>query len=171
MKLGSRTPNLSKSVKARTTGRVKRAVKSSYNPTYGKKGIGYLKNPKKSYKNSIYHKTTYDVTKPIKESVNSKKSNLIKTKKQEINELDNRLNEVKQSVNEDMSEEELLQVREELKKIRDRMSEIENDEIDFCDEPDTEIQQDNPNEKRNRKRTITIVIIVIVIIFLANVGK
>lgn len=58
MKIGIRTPNLTKSFKARTTGRLKRAVKGSINPLYGKKGMGLIKNPKKSIYNTIYHKTT-----------------------------------------------------------------------------------------------------------------
>ena len=37
MKLGMRKPSLKKSLKARTTGKAKRAVKKSINPTYGKK--------------------------------------------------------------------------------------------------------------------------------------
>lgn len=60
MKIGMRTPSPTKSVKARTTGRIKRAAKKSYNPVYGKKGIGYLKDPERAVKNKIYHKLTYD---------------------------------------------------------------------------------------------------------------
>ena len=37
----------------------KPSIKSSINPLYGKKGIGFVKNPKKSIKNSIYYKTTF----------------------------------------------------------------------------------------------------------------
>ena len=47
MKFGFRTPSLKKSFKARTTGRAKRAVKKSLIPGYGKKGMGWIKNPKK----------------------------------------------------------------------------------------------------------------------------
>lgn len=43
MKFGFRTPSIKKSIKARTTGRVKRAVKKSLNPTYGKKRNGLYK--------------------------------------------------------------------------------------------------------------------------------
>ena len=39
MKFGLRAPNLKKSIKARTTGRIKRAAKRAINPVYGKKGI------------------------------------------------------------------------------------------------------------------------------------
>lgn len=39
MKIGPRKPSLKKSVKSRTTGKVKRQVKKSINPTYGKKGM------------------------------------------------------------------------------------------------------------------------------------
>lgn len=59
MKIGIRKPSLKKSLKANTTGKLKRSIKSSINPLYGKKGIGFIKSPKKSIKNSIYHKTTF----------------------------------------------------------------------------------------------------------------
>ena len=55
MKVGIRKPSIKKSFKARTTGRVKRTLKSSIDPTYGKKGVGYIKNPKKA----IYKKINY----------------------------------------------------------------------------------------------------------------
>ena len=59
MKIGMRTPSLKKSFKAKTTGRAKRLIKKSINPLYGKKGMGFIKNPQRSVKNSIYHKTTF----------------------------------------------------------------------------------------------------------------
>ena len=40
MKFGMRTPSIKRLIKARTTGRVKRAIKSSINPLYGKKVWG-----------------------------------------------------------------------------------------------------------------------------------
>ena len=49
MKLGIRKPNIKKSIKARTTGKVKRMAKKAINPLYGKKGMGYINNPKKLY--------------------------------------------------------------------------------------------------------------------------
>ncbi|WP_124046613.1 hypothetical protein [Clostridium perfringens] len=58
MKFGVRTPNLKKSFKARTTGRAKRAIKRSINPVYGKKGMGWISNPKKAAYNKVYNKTT-----------------------------------------------------------------------------------------------------------------
>ena len=61
MKFGMRTPSLKKSFKARTTGRAKRAVKKSINPFYGKKGMGYVRSPKKAIYNKIYKKTTFSV--------------------------------------------------------------------------------------------------------------
>lgn len=60
MKVGFRTPNLKKRLKARTTGKIKRKMKKAINPFYGKKGMGFIKNPVKSIKSSIYHKTTID---------------------------------------------------------------------------------------------------------------
>ena len=59
VKIGLRTPSLKKSFKARTTGKLKRKIKKAANPFYGKKGMGYIKNPKRAIKNKIYHKTTF----------------------------------------------------------------------------------------------------------------
>lgn len=58
MKVGVRTPSLKKSFKARTTGKIKRKVKKTVNPLYGKKGMGFIKNPKRAVYNKIYRKTT-----------------------------------------------------------------------------------------------------------------
>jgi len=58
MKYGIRKPNIKKSIKARTTGKIKRKVKKATNPFYGKKGVSYIKNPKKAIYNKIYNKTT-----------------------------------------------------------------------------------------------------------------
>ena len=43
MKFGMRTPSIKKSIKARTTGKAKRAVKKALIPGYGKKGAGCFK--------------------------------------------------------------------------------------------------------------------------------
>ena len=59
MKFGMRTPSFKKSFKARTTGRATRAIKKALIPGYGKKGIGWIKNPRKAAYNKIYHKTTF----------------------------------------------------------------------------------------------------------------
>lgn len=59
MKIGFRTPSFRKSFKARTTGKLKRKINKAVNPFYGKKGMGFVKNPVKSVKNTIYHKTTF----------------------------------------------------------------------------------------------------------------
>lgn len=59
MKVGFRTPSLKKSISARTTGALKRKVKSSINPLYGKKGMGLITNPKKAVYNKVYKKTTF----------------------------------------------------------------------------------------------------------------
>lgn len=47
MKLGFRKPSLKKSLRARITAKWKRQTKKAVIPGYGKKGTGYLKNPKK----------------------------------------------------------------------------------------------------------------------------
>lgn len=59
MKIGLRTPSLKKSFKARTTGKLKRTLKRSVNPFYGKKGVGFIKNPQKAVKGKVYRKTTF----------------------------------------------------------------------------------------------------------------
>ena len=56
-----RKPSIKKSIKARTTGRVKREIKSTFNPLYGKKGIGFVTDPKRSIKNKIYRKTSFSI--------------------------------------------------------------------------------------------------------------
>ena len=61
MKFGMRKPSLKNSIKARTTGKLKRKIKKSIIPGYGKKGIGFIKSPKKSIKNKIYKKTTFSI--------------------------------------------------------------------------------------------------------------
>ena len=61
MKVGMRKPSVKKSIKARTTGKAKRAVKKAVIPGYGKKGSGWIKNPKKAAYNKVYNKTTFGV--------------------------------------------------------------------------------------------------------------
>ena len=61
MKIGLRTPSIKRSIKARTTGRVKRSMKAAVNPLYGKKGMGYIKDPERAIKNKIYHKDTFSI--------------------------------------------------------------------------------------------------------------
>lgn len=61
MKIGMRKPSLKKSIKARTTGKAKRALKKAVIPGYGKKGTGWLKDPKKATYNKVYKKTTFSI--------------------------------------------------------------------------------------------------------------
>ena len=56
-----RKPSLKKSIKARTTGKAKRALKKAVIPGYGKKGAGWLKDPKKAAYNKVYKKTTFSI--------------------------------------------------------------------------------------------------------------
>lgn len=58
MKMGMRKPSLKKSLKARTTGKAKRQIKKAINPAYGKKGMGWINNPKRAAYNKVYNKTT-----------------------------------------------------------------------------------------------------------------
>lgn len=66
MKVGIRKPSLKKSIKARTTAKMKRSIKKSINPLYGKKGMGLINNPKKAVYNKVYNKTTISFTEIIK---------------------------------------------------------------------------------------------------------
>ncbi len=66
MKIGFRTPSLSKSFKARTTGKLKRSIKRTINPLYGKKNIGLITNPKRSIYNRVYKRTTVGLLDIIK---------------------------------------------------------------------------------------------------------
>ena len=66
MKIGFRKPSLKKSIKARTTGKLKRSAKKAVNPLYGKKGIGLFKNPKKSISDKVYKKTTVGASDIVK---------------------------------------------------------------------------------------------------------
>lgn len=61
MKYGYRKPNVKARVKARTTGKVNRSIKRAVNPTYGKKGMGMIKDPKKAMYNRVYSRTTTDL--------------------------------------------------------------------------------------------------------------
>ena len=59
MKFGMRKPSLKKSISARTTGKMKRKIKRSINPYYCKKGMGWVRNPKRALYNKVYRKTTF----------------------------------------------------------------------------------------------------------------
>lgn len=75
MKIGIRTPSIKKSLKARTTGKLKRAVKRTYNPIYGEKGAGIVNNPKKAIYNKVYSKVTVDSLESLKKE-NKKKEKI-----------------------------------------------------------------------------------------------
>lgn len=61
MKVGVRKPSIKKSISAKTKSKATRAIKKSISPTYGRKGIGIIKDPKKSMYNKVYNKTTIDI--------------------------------------------------------------------------------------------------------------
>ena len=76
-----REPSLTKSLKARTTSKWKRQAKKAIIPGYGKKGVGWIKNPKKAMYNKVYHKTTFGLSDLLKPSKKRKKK--VVTKKQQ----------------------------------------------------------------------------------------
>lgn len=55
-----RKPSWKKSLRARTTGRAKRAVKRALIPGYGRKGMGIF-HPKKALYNKVYRKTSFGI--------------------------------------------------------------------------------------------------------------
>ena len=61
MKFGMRKPSITKSLKARTTTKYKRKVKKALIPGYGKKGMGWIKDPKKAAYNKVYKKTSFSL--------------------------------------------------------------------------------------------------------------
>ena len=101
MKIGMRKPSIKKSISARTTGRLKREIKKTVNPMYGKKGMGMVNDFQKSVYNKVYNKTTLSVSDVVASS-NGKNGN----NKEVLDEFDyyKRLSEM--SV-EDFTEEEL----------------------------------------------------------------
>lgn len=74
MKFGIRTPSIKRSIRARTTGRLKRAAKRSVNPFYGKSGMGYINSPKKALYNTVYNKTSFGVADLLKPKSHTKMS-------------------------------------------------------------------------------------------------
>lgn len=70
-----RKPSLTKSLKARTTSKWKRQAKKAIIPGYGKKGMGWVKNPKKAMYNKVYHKTTFGLSDLFKTSKKRAKNN------------------------------------------------------------------------------------------------
>lgn len=74
MKFGIRKPNYKARFKARTTGKLKREMKRAVNPFYGKKGVGFIKDPSKSVKSAIYHRTTVGVPSLLPKSEPKRKS-------------------------------------------------------------------------------------------------
>ena len=83
MKVGIRKPSLKRSFSAMTKGRLKRELKRSINPFYGKKGVGWIRNPKKAAYNKVYNKTTIsvaDLFASSKRSGNQSGSNTKQTK-------------------------------------------------------------------------------------------
>lgn len=66
MKFGVRRPSFKRSISSRTTGKAKRKLKRLTNPFYGKKGMGLVRNPKKSLYNKVYKKTSISSKKASK---------------------------------------------------------------------------------------------------------
>ena len=76
-----RKPSLTRSLKARTTSKWKRQAKKAIIPGYGKKGMGWIKNPKKAMYNKVYHKTTFGLSDLFKSSKKRAKNKKVEHKK------------------------------------------------------------------------------------------
>ena len=61
MKIGMRKPSVRKSFRARTTGKAKRKMRKAVNTFYGRKGMGFMKSPKKSVRAAVYRRNTFSV--------------------------------------------------------------------------------------------------------------
>lgn len=61
MKAGLRKPSVKRSLKARTTGKLKRRAKRSVNPLYGKRGMGFLLDPIRAISGWIYRRITVGI--------------------------------------------------------------------------------------------------------------
>ncbi len=71
MKFGFRKLSIKNSISSRTTGAGMRKLKSAVIPGYGKKGAGWIKNPKKALYNKAYHKTTVGMRDALTEEKSS----------------------------------------------------------------------------------------------------
>ena len=63
MKMGMRKPSVKRSIKARTTGSMKRSIKKAVIPAYSKRGTGLFKSPRKALYNKVYKRVTFDLLK------------------------------------------------------------------------------------------------------------
>lgn len=66
MKYGIRKPSIKRSIRARTTGRLKRRVKRTLNPFYGKRGMGFIFSPFKAAYGWIYRCVTIGIPKLLR---------------------------------------------------------------------------------------------------------
>ena len=74
MKFGIRTPSVSKSISARTKGRITRSAKSAFIPGYGQRGTGIVKDPSRAVYNRVYSKTTVGITDSFSSSKKTRSS-------------------------------------------------------------------------------------------------
>lgn len=103
MKVGVRKASIKKSISAKTKGKTTRAIKRSIDPTYGRKGVGIIKDPKKAIYNKVYNKATVDIRELSKisssKSVNKTNSNPSKSYSKDSylgnNEESNKTEEIK----------------------------------------------------------------------------
>lgn len=59
MKFGMRRSSWKKSLAARTMGKYKRRMKRAIDPFYGKRGMGFVHDPKRAVRGAIYRRTTF----------------------------------------------------------------------------------------------------------------
>ena len=61
MKFGLRKLSPKKSIKAKTTSRLKRSIKRAIIPGYGRKGVGWVRSPKRAMYNKAYRRITFSI--------------------------------------------------------------------------------------------------------------
>lgn len=87
MKFGIRRPNLKSRLRARTTGKLKRKVNRSLIPFYGRRGMGWVKNPRKAAYGWAYRRTTASVDDVAKALVGGKRRGRGKAKPSALDRL------------------------------------------------------------------------------------
>ena len=81
-----RKPSVKKSIMGMTTSQVKRDIMRSIDPTYGKKGMGWIKNPKKAMYNYLYYRLTFGGLSGLDRMIRAEQRRKMKEFKPKVNE-------------------------------------------------------------------------------------
>ena len=89
-----RKPSIKKSISASATGRLSKDIMRAIDPYYGKKGIGWIKNPEKALYNYLYYRTTVSLDNVVgkyKNNVMETKNDIVHYRKKSYSFLDSLL--------------------------------------------------------------------------------